>query len=1402
MTTVYGGSVYPTSYDSFTPNLVDTVDEVIADHPNTALSAIELIEAKLGIDNDPAVGLGGVSFDVLGQAANPGGAGEPTIWVDSSGGPGFGLKYTDDLAVNYDILVSGTSYVSLDIAYDHGGSGLGRSITADSGPVEITIPDTTNDVGLKVVNNDDTNDPSALEVENNTSAGSSLEFSGTGTAKISANNAITLNSSGGVISIGDDAVAQAINVGTGAAARTITLGNTSGATSLVFNTGTGDFDVNAGGIIDLDSVGALSLNSSGGQIHIGNDAVAQDIGIGRGAAARTIIIGNATGATALGLQSGTGGIIIHDGVGRIDLDGTGDLSTTGIDKIDLDCSGSLKINSSGSYIGIGDDAVAQDIYIGTGAAARTITLGNTSGATSLVFNTGTGSFDVNAGGIIDLDSVGALSLNSSGGAINIGNDAVAQAINIGTGAAARTLIIGNSTGATAIVLQSGSGGIIFNDGLGQIDFDGAGNLSTSSVGTIDLDCSGALQINSSGGIISIGNDAVAQAINIGTGAAARNILIGNSTTTSGIALLTGTNGLGGSSTGDIVFDGATGVKINSTGGALEIGNNANAQAINIGTGAAARTVTIGNTTGATSLVFNTGTGSFDVNAGGIIDLDSVGALSLNSSGGVINIGDDAVAQNINVGTGAAARVITIGNATGATGLALDSGSGGIILTSGGVLTLSGTTACTLSGSSVSINTSAGTIDIGSNALAQSVNLGTGAGAKAVTVGSLTGAASLSLKAGTGLMAFADGYKAGSTYSTDLVLSDASAEWDSFESLYGEVSILNAINQSASASVVEVAEVGTATYDSVQDFINNTQSTLYVDGGDFTENVGTPGTLDVSAVKGYIKTTDSDIGDLVAFDASAVSAQALSDGVNYVYVEYNGGSPQIVVTAVERTDHNTNVPLGYAYKVPTTTILQLLKNGHSYANFNHQVEQYVTSVFGTQRATGLVTTEDGSEDRALNITSGIAYYGISDYDIPSIDTSASHAIFDVTANNTIKLAGGLGDVTGDYTQDNFITIEGSVSNDGTYTVQSVSWDGSNTIVVTQETTLSPADDTGDVYYDTLRVFYYNGAAWIPTTSRIINNTQYNNIASGLATLSNNKYGVHWVFQTFPGRPVVVFGQDDYTLTEAQNAQVPSLLPDSLGDFSVLIAKIIIEKNDANFTEIQIPYGEQWTSTVSSNHNDLGGLQGGTTDEYYHLTNSEYTNLTHSAVGFGGNISTSSTLLQDVFDEYDREAAEREWDGSFVNSSHKIASTRGQAQDTFSTSIFGSFVTSGTCNLTPDGTSGTELDLATDAVYFGVGWVVASRADMTSGTPLVKSWEIKFTVINDNGTLRWIGVDVDEVHSTNNGNESDWDVYLYLNQTDEELEIKGTSSTSVGSGYTLAFQGGLRVQKLDTSLLVGP
>jgi hypothetical protein len=116
-----------------------------------------------------------------------------------------------------------------------------------------------------------------------------------------------------------------------------------------------------------------------------------------------------------------------------------------------------------------------------------------------------------------------MSLNSSAGAINIGNDAVAQAINVGTGAAARTITVGNVSGATAVNVNSGTGGA-------TIASTGAGDITVNSDDTLLLDADGVLELNSSAGAISIGNDDIDQAINIGT-QGERTINIGSSSAT-------------------------------------------------------------------------------------------------------------------------------------------------------------------------------------------------------------------------------------------------------------------------------------------------------------------------------------------------------------------------------------------------------------------------------------------------------------------------------------------------------------------------------------------------------------------------------------------------------------------------------------------------------------------------------------------------------------------------------------------------------------------------------------------------------------------------------------------------------------------------------------------------------
>jgi len=268
----------------------------------------------------------------------------------------------------------------------------------------------------------------------------------------------------GAIGIGTNTDTGAINVGTGASVRTITIGNSTGATTVDIDAGSGGATFNAFGIIgvgDEDADFAINVGTSG---------------------ERPIAIGNLAGATALDLDAGTGGVTIDTVSGGISIDAAaGNVNLAAASgTMDIDSSGNLDIESSAGTITIGGDDVAQNMFIGTGGAARAITVGNATSTTSLDFNAGTGG--------ITMDSTGA-------GVITIGGYVQTGTIGLGTGGA-RIINIGNATGATSINVDAGTGGIDVDSG-GVLTLDGAGasNFTTSS-GAMTVSGEASLALNS------------------------------------------------------------------------------------------------------------------------------------------------------------------------------------------------------------------------------------------------------------------------------------------------------------------------------------------------------------------------------------------------------------------------------------------------------------------------------------------------------------------------------------------------------------------------------------------------------------------------------------------------------------------------------------------------------------------------------------------------------------------------------------------------------------------------------------------------------------------------------------------------------------------------------------------
>lgn len=136
---------------------------------------------------------------------------------------------------------------------------------------------------------------------------------------------------------------------------------------------------------------------------------------------------------------------------------------------------------------------------------------------------------------------------------------------------------------------------------------------------------------------------------------------------------------------------------------------------------------------------------------------------------------------------------------------------------------------------------------------------------------------------------------------------------------------------------------------------------------------------------------------------------------------------------------------------------------------------------------------------------------------------------------------------------------------------------------------------------------NGAGGFTETATQsqINNTQYDDGTGTLATLSAGRYAVGWVYLETDSDVLVLYGQGNYTLSQAQAAAPPSSIPNRLVAHGFLIGRVIIQKSDAAFTQVDSVFMTSFSTSGITNHNDLANIQGGTSGEEYHLTSAEYT-----------------------------------------------------------------------------------------------------------------------------------------------------------------------------------------------------
>ena len=331
-----------------------------------------------------------------------------------------------------------------------------------------------------------------------------------------------------------------------------------------------------------------------------------------------------------------------------------------------------------------------------------------------------------------------------------------------------------------------------------------------------------------------------------------------------------------------------------------------------------------------------------------------------------------------------------------------------------------------------------------------------------------------------------------------------------------------------ANNINFTVLGTPTYETAQDWFNVIQTSGIISGFELS-NSRSNTELDVAAGTGIIKTTDSEIGCSASFDFAGVQNVTLTgNNINYIYLDYNVGTPQIVATTNRASiELNRHFIIGRVYKNNST--LHILNAGVHLPNLARNEHERLVERDGFTYSSGAITSETGTLN--LAITAGVWFLGHNRLTTNALDSSVA---------------------------------------------------------------------------DTWIYTHYGAASWITdnATASAVDTTHYNDGTDVLASLGSNNYGAQWVYISTDSHWYIIYDTINGTLSAAQAVTPPTSLPSYLEHMGELIAKII-HKQDGTIVSIEIIQEVEFTAAGIPNHNDTGSLQGGTANEYYHLTSAEKT-----------------------------------------------------------------------------------------------------------------------------------------------------------------------------------------------------
>lgn len=203
-------------------------------------------------------------------------------------------------------------------------------------------------------------------------------------------------------------------------------------------------------------------------------------------------------------------------------------------------------------------------------------------------------------------------------------------------------------------------------------------------------------------------------------------------------------------------------------------------------------------------------------------------------------------------------------------------------------------------------------------------------------------------------------------------------------------------------------------------------------------------------------------------------------------------------------------------------------------------------------------------------------------------------------------------------------------------------------------------------DTFNYWYRDGiGGWTRVTGQTqIDNANYDDNSGALASLTNNRYGVHWVYEVHDGSIHVVYGRGNYILSQAELAIAPTGLPGIVDAYATIIGKIIVQEGSTTFYSIENPFGTLFQTSSITDHTELSSLN---------WTSSDHSGTASTFAGFDGSGNATEYDVADYMNNYITQAS-IDWDAYSPGRAEFISSnTNGPLG---STVVHGLFIPHGT------------------------------------------------------------------------------------------------------------------------------